>query len=74
MFYLMLYTVGVFAVGFLLGVIVKLFIDKEAIRGIVAENRKLHRENWNLKKRDQVEIINISTEPTKPECHLFDPF
>ena len=73
MLYLVLFSVFLMAVGFILGVITKEHIDKEAIREVVAENRKLHRENWNLKKRDHVEIINISDKAAEPECY-FEPF
>ena len=73
MFSFALYTLAVFVFGFFVGMIFKQCIDKEAIREVVAENRKLHRENWNLKKRDHVEIINISDKAAEPECY-FEPF
>lgn len=71
---LAIYTVFFMGVGFVLGVITKEHIDKEAYRDIVADNRKLHRENVNLKKRDPVETIHIYTENTAKPKSLFDPF
>ena len=70
MFYLALYTVFIMAVGFILGVITKEHIDKEAIREVTAENRKLHRENANLKKHEVIEIVDRTAEPKS----YFEPF
>lgn len=70
MFYLVLFSVFIMAVGFILGVITKEHIDKEAIREVVAENRKLHRENANLKKHEVIEIVDRTAEPKS----YFEPF
>lgn len=70
MFYLVLFSVFIMAVGFVLGVITKEHIDKEAIREVVAENRKLHRENANLKKHEVIEIVDRTAEPKS----YFEPF
>ena len=58
MFSFALYTLAVFVFGFFVGMIFKQCIDKEAIRETVEENRKLHRENVNLKKHEVIEIID----------------
>lgn len=70
MFYLVLFSVFLMAVGFILGVITKEHIDKEAIREVVAENRKLHRENAKLKKHEVIEIVDRTAEPKS----YFEPF
>lgn len=70
MFTFALYTLAVFAFGFFIGVIFKHFIDKEAIRETVETNRKLHRENVNLKKHEVIEIIDPTAEP----ANYFEPF
>ena len=58
MFSFALYTLAVFVFGFFVGMIFKQCIDKEAIRETVEENRKLHRENVNLKKHEVIEIVD----------------
>ena len=58
MFSFALYTLAVFIFGFFVGMIFKQCIDKEAIRETVEENRKLHRENVNLKKHEVIEIVD----------------
>lgn len=58
MFSFALYSLAVFVFGFFVGMIFKQCIDKEAIRDVVAENRKLHRENVNLKKHEVIEIVD----------------
>ena len=63
MFTFALYTLAVFVFGFFVGIIFKQCIDKEAIRETVEENRKLHRENVNLKKHEVIEIIDHTAEP-----------
>ena len=58
MFSFALYSLAVFVFGFFVGMIFKQCIDKEAIRETVDENRKLHRENAQLKKHEVIEIID----------------
>ena len=70
MFSFALYTLVVFVFGFFVGMIFKQCIDKEAIRETVEENRKLHRENVNLKKHEVIEIIDPTAEPAS----YFEPF
>lgn len=54
-----LYTVGVFAVGFSFGVFVKAFLDNDEIHELEKQNRTLHRENARLKKETEHEVIEI---------------
>lgn len=70
MFYFLLFMLLAFAFGFFAGVIVKQLIDKDAIRETVDENRKLHRENAQLKKHEVIEIIDHTKEPKS----YFEPF
>lgn len=70
MFSFALYTLAVFVFGFFVGMIFKQCIDKEAIRETVEENRKLHRENVNLKKHEVIEIVDHTAEPAS----YFEPF
>lgn len=70
MFSFALYTIAVFAFGFFVGMFFKHSIDKEAIRTAVDENRKLHRENVNLKKHEVIEIVDHTAEPKS----YFEPF
>ena len=70
MFYLVLYTVFLMAVGFVVGFLTKEHMDKKDLREVQDENRKLHRENAKLKKHDVIEIIDHTAEPKS----YFDPF
>ena len=70
MFYLVLYTVFLMAVGFVVGFLTKEHMDKKDLREVQDENRKLHRENANLKKHDVIEIIDHTAEPKS----YFEPF
>lgn len=73
MFYLILYTVFIMAVGFALGFITKERLDNEALKEAAEEATKLYNENWELRKRDHVEIINISDKHVEPTSY-FEPF
>ena len=66
----LLFGIAVFAAGLICGVAIKHLIDEEAINEYVAENRKLHRENVNLKKHEVIEIIDHTKEPKS----YFEPF
>ena len=57
-----LYSCGVLAVGFMGGVMAKHIIDRETVRQLTEEKRRLHRENVFLKKqkKDKVEVIYSS--------------
>lgn len=70
MFYMILFAIAVFMAGFVFGVFVKDLIDRNAIRETVDENRKLHRENAQLKKHEVIEIIDHTAEPK----NYFEPF
>lgn len=70
MFYFLLFMLLAFAFGFFVGMFFKHSIDKEAIRTTVDENRKLHRENMNLKKHEVIEIVDHTAEPKS----YFEPF
>ena len=54
-----LYSCGVLLVGFMGGIMAKHIIDKDTIRQMAEEKRRLHRENVFLKKqkKDTVEVI-----------------
>lgn len=54
-----LYSCGVLLVGFMGGVMAKHIIDKDTIRQITEEKRRLHRENAYLKKLGKHEVIEI---------------
>lgn len=54
-----LYSVGVLLVGFVGGIMTKHIIDKDALRSVVNEKNKLHRENEYLKKLHEHEVIEI---------------
>lgn len=54
-----LYSVGVLTVGFLFGVAVKAFLDKDEVVTLEKENAALHRENSYLKKNIKKEVIEI---------------
>ena len=68
-----LYTVGVFAVGFLFGAIVKLLIDQDNMKQLEIKNAALHRENAFLRKQDKVDTIEIIDNRAEPESY-FAPF
>ena len=59
MFGFILFSAGVLTVGFLLGVMAKGFLDKDEVYTLEKENARLHRENANLKKAAEHEVIEI---------------
>lgn len=59
MFGFILFSAGVLTVGFLLGVVTKGFLDKDEVYTLEKENARLHRENANLKKAAEHEVIEI---------------
>ena len=50
---------GVLAVGFLFGVAVKAFLDKDEIHDLETKNAALKRENAYLRKNVKREVIEI---------------
>lgn len=68
-----LYTVGVFAVGFLFGAIVKLVIDQDTMKQLEIKNAALHRENAFLRRNGKTETIEIIDHRAEPESY-FAPF
>ena len=54
-----LYSVGVLTVGFLFGVAVKAFLDKDEVVTLEKENAAINRENSYLKKNMKKEVIEI---------------
>jgi len=58
-----LYTVGTWAVGFLIGVITKQIIDRDALRTLQRDNAKLHRQIAQSQKVERIEIIDNRAEP-----------
>lgn len=53
-----LYTIGVFALGFGVGVWVKSFLDQDEITELEKQNAKLHRDIKELEKRETVRIVD----------------
>ena len=62
-----LYSCGVLSVGFIGGMMAKHIIDREAVRELAEEKRKLHRENVYLKKLGKHEVIEIKDERSEKE-------
>lgn len=53
-----LYTIGVFALGFGVGVWVKSFLDQDEITELEKQNARLHRDIKELEKRETVRIVD----------------
>lgn len=69
---LALYTVAVFIIGFVLGGVIKAFLDNDEILDLEKKNARLHAElNHIIKtKNDTIEIIDHRAEPES----YFTPF
>lgn len=59
MFAFILLMTGVLTVGFLFGIAVKAFLDKDEVLTLEKENARLHRELAKLKKAAEHEVIEI---------------
>lgn len=53
-----LYTLAIFALGFIIGVGVKSFLDKDEIIELEKRNAKLHKDIKELEKRETVRIVD----------------
>ncbi len=62
-----LYSCGVLLVGFMGGVMAKHIIDRDTVRQMTEEKRRLHRENEYLKKINKHEVIEIVDQRTEEE-------
>ncbi len=67
----MLYTFGVITIGFLFGVAVKGFLDKDEVHDLEKQNRTLRIENAKLKREAKLKIIEI-TDKRIPEVKFGD--
>lgn len=69
---LALYTVAVFIIGFVLGGVIKAFLDNDEILDLEKKNARLHAElNRIIKtKNNTIEIIDRRREPK----NYFEPF
>ena len=54
-----IYMIGAFAIGALIGMIIELFIDAETIKELQARNDKLALENEQLRQEAKREVIEI---------------
>ena len=64
------YSCGVLAVGFIGGMMAKHIIDRETMRELAEEKRKLHRENVYLKKLGKHEVIEITDKRSEKELEF----
>lgn len=55
----LIYMIGAFAIGALIGMIIELFIDAETIKELQARNDKLALENEQLRQEAKPEVIEI---------------
>lgn len=62
-----IYLVGAFFVGLIVGVIVELFIDAEQVRDLQSHNKKLQLENAQLRQEAKHEVIEIVDNSIKSE-------
>lgn len=63
----LIYAIGIFFVGSIVGVIIEYFVDIDILKDIQNENRKLRLENEQLKNREPVverlEIVDSRKNP-----------
>lgn len=70
-----IYCIGAAAVGFILGLIVELFIDAEQVNRLSRNNEKLTLENIQLRQETKHEVIEIVDNRTVPaDQNYFKPF
>lgn len=65
-----LYSCGVLLVGFMGGMMAKHIIDRETVRDLSEEKRRLHRENAYLKKLSKHEVIEITDKRGEKELEF----
>ena len=71
----LIYGIGVFFVGSIVGVVIEYFVDIDILKDIQNENRKLRLENEQLKNREPVvERLEIVDSRKKPNDFEFGGF
>ena len=71
----LIYAIGIFFVGSIVGVVIEYFVDIDILKDIQNENRKLRLENEQLKNREPVvERLEIVDSRTKPNDFKFGGF
>ena len=63
----LIYAIGIFFIGSIVGVVIEYFVDIDILKDIQNENRKLRLENEQLKNREPVverlEIVDSRKNP-----------
>ena len=71
----LIYAIGIFFVGSIVGVVIEYFVDVDILKDIQNENRKLRLENEQLKNREPViERLEIVDSRKKPNDFEFGGF
>lgn len=71
----LIYAIGIFFVGSIVGVVIEYFVDIDILKDIQSENRKLRLENEQLKNREPVvERLEIVDSRKKPNDFEFGGF
>jgi predicted small secreted protein len=71
----LIYAIGIFFVGSIVGVVIEYFVDIDILKDIQNENRKLRLENEQLKNREPVvERLEIVDSRKKPNDFEFGGF
>ena len=71
----LIYAIGIFFIGSIVGVVIEYFVDVDILKDIQNENRKLRLENEQLKNREPViERLEIVDSRKKPNDFEFGGF
>ena len=71
----LIYAIGIFFIGSIVGVVIEYFVDIDILKDIQNENRKLRLENEQLKNREPViERLEIVDSRKKPNDFEFGGF
>ena len=71
----LIYAIGIFFVGSIVGVVIEYFVDIDILKDIQNENRKLRLENEQLKNKEPVvERLEIVDSRKKPNDFEFGGF
>lgn len=74
-FLYLIYAIGIFFIGSIVGVVIEYFVDIDILKDIQNENRKLRLENKQLKNREPVvERLEIVDGRKKPNDFEFGGF
>lgn len=74
-FLYLIYAIGIFFIGSIVGVVIEYFVDVDILKDIQNENRKLRLENEQLKNREPViERLEIVDSRKKPNDFEFGGF